>query len=131
MPQRSCIREQSWQASQYALPKTPKRIHKQACSLTPFHAISRLPAPTSHLSLVDPWAPPPASLTTPPRRSFRQRIELSYTAPHSANRTVGESAMAGSSDFEWNGWSDLFKDDAIDAFDAQADELGVQGDSGL
>ena len=112
-------------------PKAPERIHKQPCSLTPFHALSRLPPPTPHLSLVDSRAPPPASLTTPPRRSFRQRIELSYTALVSPNRTVEESAMAGNSDFEWHDWSDFLNDDAIHGFDAQANELGMHGYSPL
>ena len=129
-PQPPCKREQSRQPSQYALPKPLKRILKQACSLAPFDALSRLPPPTPHLSLVDTRAPPPASLTTPPRRSFRQRIELSYTALLPANRTVRESTMAENLDFKWNGWNDFLNDDAANAFGAQADELGMQGNSG-
>ena len=35
-----------------------------------------------------------------------------------------------SKDFEWNDWSDFLSDDAANAFDAQADGLGMQGDSG-
>ena len=39
--------------------------------------------------------------------------------------------MAGNSDIEWNDWSNFFNDDAIDAFDAQANELGMQGATGM
>ena len=39
--------------------------------------------------------------------------------------------MAGNSDFEWHDWSDFLNDDAIDAFDAQANELRMKGASGL
>ena len=39
--------------------------------------------------------------------------------------------MAGNSDIEWNDWSSFLNDDAIDAFGTQANELGLQGNSGL
>lgn len=39
--------------------------------------------------------------------------------------------MAGNSHFDWNDWSNFLNDDADDAFGAQANGLGMQGDSGL
>ncbi len=112
-------------------PKALERIHKQSCFPPPFNPLSRLPPPTPQLSLVDCRAPSPASLTTPPGRSFRQRIELSYTALASTNWTVREIAMAGNPDFDWNDWSDFLNDDADDAFGDQTNGLGMQGDKGL
>ena len=39
--------------------------------------------------------------------------------------------MAGNSDFEWNDWGDFLNEDADNAFDAQANELGMQENSGM
>ena len=39
--------------------------------------------------------------------------------------------MAENSDFEWNDWGDFLNEDADNAFDAQANELGMQEATGM